>query len=475
MALRLEEALDPDTLAGAAVPGWARSLGAEGARAPASPSISGRGSRRRRPTGCCAPPGHGRRGAGARPGRSPRWWAGDRDRGPAVRGADLVRAGVPPGPAIGRSPGRGPRRAARRPRGGAGGAARPGPAGRPRGPVTGPELIEVATDAPARAVFSTRRGGGVARAGRDAEPRLGQGRRGRRGARRTGSGCATPSAWTPAVSLGRQVHGAEGADARRPVAAGPVRGRPARMAEGDALATRRPGLRLMVLAADCLPVLLWRRDEPGVAAAHAGWRGSSAGSSARRCDPGPPRPHRRRDRPRDRPLLLPGLRGGPRPLRGRLRGGRRPPAGRRPRRGGPRGARGGGRRGAGDRDRAGLHELPTPAASTRSGAMARPAGGRGGWCGRPGDDRPRGASRRSRRGRERLDEACARAGRPPGSAELVLAGKYVPWTRRRRWWRRGSRWWARTACRTCGCAGRRPAGAWPSTSSATCSARRRVR
>ena len=33
----------------------------------------------------------------------------------------------------------------------------------------------------------------------------------------------------------------------------------------------------MVLAADCLPVLLWRRDEPGVAAAHAGWRGLVGG------------------------------------------------------------------------------------------------------------------------------------------------------------------------------------------------------
>ena len=28
--------------------------------------------------------------------------------------------------------------------------------------------------------------------------------------------------------------------------------------------------------------------------------------------------------------------------------------------------------------------------------------------------------------RERLDEAAARSGRPPGSVELVLAGKYVP-------------------------------------------------
>ncbi|HSJ73082.1 MAG TPA: polyphenol oxidase family protein, partial [Miltoncostaeaceae bacterium] len=47
--------------------------------------------------------------------------------------------------------------------------------------------------------------------------------------------------------------------------------------EGDGLATRMPGLGLMVLGADCLPVLLWRRDEPAVAAAHVGWRGLVGG------------------------------------------------------------------------------------------------------------------------------------------------------------------------------------------------------
>jgi polyphenol oxidase len=46
---------------------------------------------------------------------------------------------------------------------------------------------------------------------------------------------------------------------------------------GDGLATRRVGIGVMVLGADCLPVLLWRTDEPAVAAAHAGWRGLVAG------------------------------------------------------------------------------------------------------------------------------------------------------------------------------------------------------
>jgi YfiH family protein len=47
--------------------------------------------------------------------------------------------------------------------------------------------------------------------------------------------------------------------------------------EGDAAFTRKPGVVCAVGAADCMPVLL--TDEAGsvVAAAHAGWRGLSAG------------------------------------------------------------------------------------------------------------------------------------------------------------------------------------------------------
>ena len=103
--LRLGEALDPETLARTAIPGWARALGAEG-RAGAelaerlgpgvAPSEVDRLLR-------AAPPatavGALSRGAEAVAG----WWDHRRDREPAVRGADLVRAGVPPGPAIGRA------------------------------------------------------------------------------------------------------------------------------------------------------------------------------------------------------------------------------------------------------------------------------------------------------------------------------------------------------------------------------------
>jgi YfiH family protein len=46
---------------------------------------------------------------------------------------------------------------------------------------------------------------------------------------------------------------------------------------GDAAFTHTAGRVLAILTADCLPVLLCRRDGGGVAAAHAGWRGLAAG------------------------------------------------------------------------------------------------------------------------------------------------------------------------------------------------------
>lgn len=46
--------------------------------------------------------------------------------------------------------------------------------------------------------------------------------------------------------------------------------------EVDALWTRKLGLPIAVVSADCVPVLLARRDGRAVAAVHAGWRGTRA-------------------------------------------------------------------------------------------------------------------------------------------------------------------------------------------------------
>ncbi|ROR34706.1 peptidoglycan editing factor PgeF [Inmirania thermothiophila] len=64
----------------------------------------------------------------------------------------------------------------------------------------------------------------------------------------------------------RQVHGTRVVEA--PAGAG---------AEADGAWTARPGVVLAVLTADCLPVVLARRDGGAVAVAHAGWRGLAAG------------------------------------------------------------------------------------------------------------------------------------------------------------------------------------------------------
>jgi YfiH family protein len=47
--------------------------------------------------------------------------------------------------------------------------------------------------------------------------------------------------------------------------------------EADGMLTDRPGLLLAIATADCVPVLLARRDLREVAALHVGWRGAMAG------------------------------------------------------------------------------------------------------------------------------------------------------------------------------------------------------
>ncbi len=51
--------------------------------------------------------------------------------------------------------------------------------------------------------------------------------------------------------------------------------------DGDGLITDARGPALMVLAADCVPVLLWDPARQVIAAVHAGWRGTAGGIAAR--------------------------------------------------------------------------------------------------------------------------------------------------------------------------------------------------
>jgi YfiH family protein len=50
-----------------------------------------------------------------------------------------------------------------------------------------------------------------------------------------------------------------------------------RAGEADAFHTRRAGIPVSVITADCVPLLLARRDGGHVAAVHAGWRGLAEG------------------------------------------------------------------------------------------------------------------------------------------------------------------------------------------------------
>lgn len=67
-----------------------------------------------------------------------------------------------------------------------------------------------------------------------------------------------------------QVHGVDVVHLRAPPGAGPPQ-------RADAAVTATPGVVLAILSADCLPVLLAARDGSEIGAAHAGWRGLSAG------------------------------------------------------------------------------------------------------------------------------------------------------------------------------------------------------
>jgi len=104
-ALRLSAALDPAARAQAALPGWARAVAAE---ADAGPDLADRVRAAGAPSAVDAllrpaPPAAAVAALAAGAGAVAGWWARGRDVRLAIDGSDLVRAGVRPGPAIGRA------------------------------------------------------------------------------------------------------------------------------------------------------------------------------------------------------------------------------------------------------------------------------------------------------------------------------------------------------------------------------------
>jgi hypothetical protein len=78
-----------------------------------------------------------------------------------------------------------------------------------------------------------------------------------------------------AFAFGAQVHGASVARVLESPGAGWERGTPAAPIEADGQASARPGVPLVVITADCLPVALM--GTRAVASLHAGWRGLAGG------------------------------------------------------------------------------------------------------------------------------------------------------------------------------------------------------
>jgi len=102
-AMRLGAGVDADAVAVAALPGWARAIAAETV---AGAGLAGRLSHAAAPSEIdrilrAAPPATAIGALAAGADAVAGWWASDR--APSVTGADLVRAGVAPGPAIGRA------------------------------------------------------------------------------------------------------------------------------------------------------------------------------------------------------------------------------------------------------------------------------------------------------------------------------------------------------------------------------------
>ena len=203
---------------------------------------------------------------------------------PEITGDDLLEAGVPEGPALGR--GLAAALAARLDGEAAGARPRCASRSRPRAARWHPERMDwrsatacrwLEAELPgARAAFSTRRGGVSERPFESLNLGLltgdepGRVRENRH--RAVGAAGVDPER----VLIGRQVHGAERPAPRRAARghgfAEPGPALPRGRRPGDA---RTTGLAPLVFVADCLPVAL--AGPGGVAMIHCGWRGLAAG------------------------------------------------------------------------------------------------------------------------------------------------------------------------------------------------------
>jgi len=139
------------------------------------------------------------------------------------------------------------------------------------------ELVVVPVDGPAQAVFTTRIGG--VSNGPHAQMNLGahvaddpDSVRANRGAL-----CAHLGIDPARVQIGTQVHGVHIGGTQDPVPEGGFLAPDSAWPDRDGIWSQSAGVAVGVFGADCLPVLLWRRDRPKVAAVHVGWKGLIGG------------------------------------------------------------------------------------------------------------------------------------------------------------------------------------------------------
>lgn len=143
--------------------------------------------------------------------------------------------------------------------------------------MSDPGRIDVSVPPGVRAAFTLRHGG--VSTGTHASANLGYGTGDAPGAVRANRQalCAALGISPDAVTMGTQVHGAAVDDIAGPSAGAFLDDSPAVWPERDGMVSSQPDVALMVVTADCVPVLLWSLDGTRVGAVHAGWRGIVGG------------------------------------------------------------------------------------------------------------------------------------------------------------------------------------------------------